>query len=95
MAEVPFGVLLSGGLDSSLIASITNDLVKNKGGTNWGNKLHSFSIGLKGAPDLKYAKIVADYLGTVHHEINFTVQDGIDCLHELIYNLETYDVTKL
>ena len=95
MAEVPFGVLLSGGLDSSLIASITNDLVKNKGGTNWGNKLHSFSIGLKGAPDLKYAKIVADYLGTVHHEINFTVQDGIDCLHELIYNLETYDVTTI
>ena len=94
MTDVPFGVLLSGGLDSSLIASITNNLIKTKGSV-WGTNLHSFSIGLKDAPDLKYAKKVADYLGTIHHEINFTVQDGIDCLRDLIYNLETYDVTTI
>lgn len=94
MADVPFGVLLSGGLDSSLIASITNNLIQNDGSA-WGNKLHSFSIGLKDAPDLIYAKKVADHLGTVHHEINFTVQDGIDCLSDLIYHLETYDVTTI
>jgi asparagine synthase (glutamine-hydrolysing) len=94
MADVPFGVLLSGGLDSSLIASITNNLIQNDESV-WGNKLHSFSIGLEGAPDLIYAKKVADYLGTVHHEINFTVQDGIDCLSDLIYHLETYDITTI
>lgn len=94
MADVPFAVLLSGGLDSSLIASITNNLIQNQESV-WGNKLHSFSIGLKGAPDLKYAKKVADYLGTIHHEINFTVQDGIDCIRDLVYNLETYDVTTI
>ena len=94
MADVPYGVLLSGGLDSSLIASITNNLIQNDG-TVWGNKLHSFSIGLEGAPDLIYAKKVADYLGTAHHEINFTVQDGIDCLSDLIYHLETFDVTTI
>jgi asparagine synthase (glutamine-hydrolysing) len=94
MADVPFGVLLSGGLDSSLIASITNNLIQNDGSV-WGNKLHSFSIGLEGAPDLIYAKKVADYLGTSHHEIKFTVQDGIDCLSDLIYHLETFDVTTI
>jgi asparagine synthase (glutamine-hydrolysing) len=94
MADVPFGVLLSGGLDSSLITSITSRLLKQSDNI-WGDKLHSFSIGLKGAPDLKYARIVADFLGTVHHEINFTVQDGIDCLSDLVYHLETYDVTTI
>ncbi len=94
MADVPFGVLLSGGLDSSLISSITSRIIK-KNGSVWGNNLHSFSIGLEGAPDLKYAKEVADFLGTIHHEINFTVQDGIDCIPELINNLETYDVTTI
>jgi asparagine synthase (glutamine-hydrolysing) len=94
MAEVPFGVLLSGGLDSSLIASITKKII-DKQGSVWGTNLHSFSIGLKGAPDLIYAKKVSDFLGTIHHEINFTVQDGIDCLSDLIYHLETYDVTTI
>lgn len=95
MADVPFGVLLSGGLDSSLIASIANRLIKEKKGSAWGNKLHSFSIGLKDAPDLKYARIVADFLGTIHHEYIFSVQEGIDAIEDLIYHLETYDVTTI
>lgn len=96
MADVPYGVLLSGGLDSSLICSITSKLRKENGkNEEWGNKLHTFSIGLKDAPDLKYAKIVADFLGTTHHEYNFTVQEGIDAIPDLIYYLETYDVTTI
>ena len=68
----------------------------NEDGTNeWHKKLHTFSIGLKGSPDLKYAKEVADFLGTVHHEFNFTIQEGIDALRDVIYHLETYDVTTI
>ena len=96
MADVPFGTLLSGGLDSSLTTSIASKLIKespNKG--VWGDNLHTFSVGLKGSPDLKYAKEVADFLGTVHHEFNFTIQEGIDALRDVIYHLETYDVTTI
>ncbi|XLR38052.1 hypothetical protein HN51_024826 [Arachis hypogaea] len=96
MTDVPFGVLLSGGLDSSLVASITSRyLATTKAAEQWGSKLHSFCVGLEGSPDLKAAKEVADYLGTVHHEFHFTVQDGIDAIEDVIYHIETYDVTTI
>ena len=94
MADVPYGVLLSGGLDSSLICSIASKLCSD-GQNKWGNKLHTFSIGLNGAPDLMYARKVADFCGTEHHEYTFTVQEGIDAIPDLIYHLETYDVTTI
>ena len=91
MCDVPFGVLLSGGLDSSLIAAITSRLLE---GTP--QELHSFSIGLDAsAPDLVAAKKVADFIGTTHHEIHFTVEQGIEILDQLIWHLETYDVTSI
>lgn len=96
MTDVPFGVLLSGGLDSSLVASCTMSYMRQhpeKYGVN--PELHTFSIGLKGAPDLKYARVVADFLGTKHHEINFTVEEGLNALHDVIYHLETYDITTI
>ena len=95
MCEVPFGVLLSGGLDSSLIASITSKLINSDKSKYFTSKLHTFSIGLKGSPDLLNAKVVADYLGTIHHELNFTIEDGLDAIRELIYTLETPDVTTI
>ncbi|KAK9734677.1 hypothetical protein RND81_04G156400 [Saponaria officinalis] len=96
MSDVPFGVLLSGGLDSSLVASITaRHLAETTVARTWGAQLHSFCVGLEGSPDLKAAKEVADTLGTIHHEFHFTVQEGIDALDDVIYHIETYDVTTV
>ncbi len=91
MSDVPLGVLLSGGLDSSLTSSIACRLLEGTG-----QKLHSFSIGLDAdAPDLIAARKVAEYLGTEHHEIYFTIEDGIEILEKLVWHLETYDVTSI
>jgi len=96
MTDVPFGVLLSGGLDSSLVASVTKrHLIETEAAETVGTELHSFVVGLEGSPDLKAAREVADYLGTIHHEFHFTVQDGIDAIEEVIYHNETYDVTTI
>ncbi len=100
MSDVPYGVLLSGGLDSSIISAIAASFASGRiedGGRSeaWWPRLHSFAVGLKGAPDLEKASEMARYLGTVHHEINFTVQEGLDALRDVIYHIETYDVTTV
>ncbi|KAG0572274.1 hypothetical protein KC19_VG081000 [Ceratodon purpureus] len=96
MTDVPFGVLLSGGLDSSLVAAVAQrHLAGSKAAKQWGNKLHSFCVGLEGSPDLKAAREVADYIGTVHKEFHFTVQEGLDAISDVIYHIETYDVTTI
>ena len=100
MSDVPYGVLLSGGLDSSVISAIAAMYSRNRIETQdkseaWWPRLHSFAVGLKGSPDLEKARIVADYIGTVHHEVNYTLQEGIDALRDVIYHIETYDVTTV
>jgi len=100
MSDVPFGVLLSGGLDSSIIASIVKKFSKKRIESNnkndaWWPQIHSFAIGLKNSPDLIASKKVSEYLKTIHHEIVFTIQEGIDSINDVIYYLETYDVTTV
>ena len=100
MSDVPYGVLLSGGLDSSIISAIAkkySSIREESGGTReaWWPQLHSFAVGLVGSPDLIAARKVADHIGTVHHEINFTIEQGMDALSDVIYHLETYDVTTV
>ena len=100
MSDVPYGVLLSGGLDSSLVAAIAKKYAARRIDEDerteaWWPQLHSFAIGLIDSPDLKAAREVAAHLGTVHHEFHFTVQEGIDALSDVIYHLETYDVTTV
>ena len=100
MSDVPYGVLLSGGLDSSVISAVVEKFsairVENGGETQaYWPRLHSFAVGLKGAPDLAKARLVAEHIGTVHHEINYTIQEGLDAIRDVIYFIETYDVTTV
>ncbi|OOE93757.1 asparagine synthase B [Salinivibrio sp. AR647] len=100
MTDVPYGVLLSGGLDSSVISAITKQFAANRVEDDdqsqaWWPRLHSFAIGLEGAPDLKAAKEVANHLGTVHHEFTYSIQEGLDAIRDVIYHIETYDVTTI
>lgn len=100
MSDVPYGVLLSGGLDSSITSAVAKKYAEkriesdDKDGA-WWPQLHSFAVGLEGSPDLAAAQKVADHLGTIHHEIKFTIQEGIDAIRDVIYHLETYDITTI
>ena len=100
MSDVPYGVLLSGGLDSSITSALAKKFSKNRVETQdkkeaWYPQLHSFSVGLPGSPDLKAARLVADKIGSIHHEVNFTIQEGLDAIKDVIYHIETYDVTTV
>lgn len=100
MSDVPYGVLLSGGLDSSVTSAIAKKYAEKRIETDdtqraWWPQLHSFAVGLDGSPDIAAAQKVADHIGTVHHEIKFTIQEGLDAIRDVIYNLETYDITTI
>ncbi|MDR1632013.1 MAG: asparagine synthase B [Dysgonamonadaceae bacterium] len=100
MTDVPYGVLLSGGLDSSVVSAVAKKYAANRVESDgrqraWWPQLHSFAVGLEGSPDLAAAQKVADYIGTVHHEVHFTIQEGLDAIRDVIYHIETYDVTTV
>jgi asparagine synthase (glutamine-hydrolysing) len=100
MSDVPYGVLLSGGLDSSIVSAIAKKYAARRIESEdlkdaWWPQLHSFAVGLKDSPDLKAARKVADHIGTVHHEVNFTIEEGLDAIRDVIYHIETYDVTTI
>ncbi|MBR9915421.1 MAG: asparagine synthase B [Algicola sp.] len=100
MSDVPYGVLLSGGLDSSVTSAIAKKYAQKRIESDdtseaWWPQLHSFSVGLEGSPDLAAAQKVADHIGTIHHEIKFTIQEGLDAIRDVIYKLETYDITTI
>ena len=100
MSDVPYGVLLSGGLDSSVISAVARQFASRRIETDgqreaWWPQLHSFAVGLEGSPDLAKARQVAEHIGTVHHEIHYTIQEGLDAVRDVIYYIETYDVTTV
>ncbi|OFY51866.1 MAG: asparagine synthase (glutamine-hydrolyzing), partial [Bacteroidetes bacterium RBG_13_46_8] len=100
MSDVPYGVLLSGGLDSSIVSAIAKKYAARRVESNdlqdaWWPSLHSFAIGLKGSPDLDAARKAAEHIGTIHHEVHFTIQEGLDAIRDVIYHIETYDVTTI
>ena len=100
MTDVPYGVLLSGGLDSSIISAVAKKFASRRVETGdsqaaWWPQLHSFAVGLEGSPDLAASRLVSEHIGTIHHEVHFTIQEGLDALRDVIYHLETYDVTTV
>lgn len=100
MSDVPYGVLLSGGLDSSIISALAKKFASKRIESDdqeqaWYPQLHSFAVGLEGSPDLAAARKVAEHIGTIHHEIKFTIQEGLDAVRDVIYYLETYDITTV
>ena len=100
MSDVPYGVLLSGGLDSSITSALAKKFSSKRVESNdtqsaWWPQLHSFSVGLEGSPDLEAARKVSEHIGSIHHEVIFTIQEGLDAIRDVIYHLETYDITTV